>query len=221
MQVRPTRRIHSVGTVFRGTFTGAASAPWLRDIAWLAPGRAHAAIVRCSPFMPPMAGIPGVVCLALRIVDAGGDDQAPEVDQDLLFFAVHRARAFRLVPAVRVHADRLLFSTAMSYHVGQPPYDQRVVFGAELGAGTHLGEGADAYVETVSALRGWGGALDQIGRAPRDEWSLAGRVHDLHPYPPPGDVIRFRPGHTTENLRLSRFGRFRDRLYSRTQNRGG
>src|SRR5581483_12165010 len=109
MQVRPTRRIHSVGTVFRGTFTGAASAPWLRDIAWLAPGRAHAAIVRCSPFMPPMAGIPGVVCLALRIVDAGGDDQAPEVDQDLLFFAVHRARAFRLVPAVRVHADRLLF----------------------------------------------------------------------------------------------------------------
>jgi hypothetical protein len=217
MQVEPSRRIHGVGTVFRGTFTGAASEPWLGDIAWLAPGTTHDAIVRCSAFLPPQSGIPGVVCLAVRIVDAGGDDSMPEVDQDLTFFGVHRARAFRLVPAVRLHADRLLFSTVMTYSVA----GRRVVFGARLGPETHLGDDASAYIETVGALRSWGGALDVLAAAPRAEWSLAGRVHDLHPYPLPGDLIRFRPGHTTQDLGLSGFGKFRDWLYSRTQNRGG
>ena len=220
MQVEPSRRIHKEGAVFRATFTGAASVPWLKDVGWLAPGTAHPAIVRCSAFLPPMSGLPEVICLAVKIIDAGDDDRLPEVDQDLTFFAVCHSRALRMVPAVRLHAGKLLLSSVMSYHIGTSSGDRRVVFGARFAETSRLGKSADAYRETVGALQRSGSSLEVLAAPPRQKWSVVGCVDAFHRYPSPGDVIRFRPGHTTENVRLSRFGRVRDRLYRHTQNRG-
>jgi hypothetical protein len=217
--VRPPRLIHRDGLTYRATFEGATIVPWLADVPLFA-GQTYDAIVRFSRFGNPLPlPLPDVVAIAIKIKKACGPNQGD--DQDLTFFSATRWRRLRALPAPRRHAGGAVFSTSMSYRIdpaGGSPGATRVRFGVHLGPVAPMRGIASAFPELVAAI-GDDFSLNLLTAVGSGRWWQAGSLHDFRPDVPWGEVIRYRPGNTSE-LQLTVFGRWRDGLYRWLQGRG-